>query len=136
MASAIYPKFKEWLISSALGGGATLPAADVRAILVDAQDYTYATSHEFLSDVPGAARVAASPTLGSKTFAQGVFDAADTSFPTVTGDQSEAIIIYVHTGSDATARLVAYIDSGTGLPVTPSGGNIPVTWNASGIFAL
>jgi hypothetical protein len=33
--------------------------------------------------------------------------------------------------------LVAYIDSSvTGLPVTPNGGNIGITWNASGIFAL
>jgi hypothetical protein len=46
-------------------------------------------------------------------------------------------VIYVDTGTAATSPLVAYIDTGvTGLPVTPNGGNITVTWNASGIFAL
>jgi hypothetical protein len=43
----------------------------------------------------------------------------------------------VDTGTAATSPLVAYIDTGvTGLPVTPNGGNITVTWNASGIFQL
>jgi hypothetical protein len=47
------------------------------------------------------------------------------------------MVIYVDTGTAATSPLVAYIDSGvTGLPVTPNGGNISITWNASGIFAL
>jgi len=59
------------------------------------------------------------------------------TFSSVSGNQSEALIIYIHTGNEATSRLVAYIDTGvTGLPVTPSGGNIIVVWNASGIFTL
>jgi uncharacterized protein YigE (DUF2233 family) len=46
-------------------------------------------------------------------------------------------VIYIDTGTAGTSPLVAYIDTGvTGLPVTPNGGNINVTWNASGIFAL
>ena len=40
-------------------------------------------------------------------------------------------------GANTTWPLIAYIDTGvTGLPVTPNGGNITVTWNASGIFKL
>ena len=32
---------------------------------------------------------------------------------------------------------MANIDTGvTGLPVTPNGGDISITWNASGIFTL
>jgi len=55
----------------------------------------------------------------------------------VTGNTVEALVIYVDTGSAATSPLVAYIDTSvTGLPVTPNGGDITVTWNASGIFAL
>ncbi len=44
---------------------------------------------------------------------------------------SEALVIYQHTGVDATSELIAYIDTGvTGLPVTPNGGDITVTWDS------
>ena len=37
----------------------------------------------------------------------------------------------------ATSPLVAFIDTGvTNLPVPPNGGDIAITWNASGIFSL
>jgi hypothetical protein len=45
-------------------------------------------------------------------------------------------VIYKHTGTESTSTLIAYIDSGTNLPVTPNGGDITVQWNASGIFSL
>jgi hypothetical protein len=47
------------------------------------------------------------------------------------------LIIYRHTGTEATSHLIAFFDTGvTGLPVTPNGGNITVAWSGSGIFAL
>jgi hypothetical protein len=48
-------------------------------------------------------------------------------------------VLYKHTGSDATARLIAYIDTASsGLPVTPNGGDIVVQWDsgANRIFKL
>jgi hypothetical protein len=133
MANAIYPKFKE----QALQAGVNLSSGDIKAVLVDLADYTYSAAHEFLSDVALAGRVATSPNLASKTFTNGLFDAADVSFTAVTGDQSEALILYIDTGTAGTSRLIAFFDTGvTGLPVTPNGGDINVTWNASGIFQL
>lgn len=132
MASTLYPKFKEGLLS----GAVDLTTADVRAILIDTADYTYSAAHDFLDDVPSAARVAVSTALASKTVTNGVFDAADKTLTAVSGDQSEAIVVYVHTGTESTSRLVAYIDSGTNLPATPNGGDITIQWHASGIFAL
>ena len=44
--------------------------------------------------------------------------------------------IYFYNGNVATDALIAYIDSGTGLPVTPNGGDINVTVNASGWFTM
>jgi hypothetical protein len=41
----------------------------------------------------------------------------------------------VDTGNAATSRLIAYIDTASGLPVT-LGGDVTVRWHASGIFAL
>jgi hypothetical protein len=76
-------------------------------------------------------------TIGSKTFTNGVFDGTDVTFTAVTGASVEAIVLYIDTGTASTSPLVAYIDTSvTGLPVTPNGGDITITWNGSGIFAL
>jgi hypothetical protein len=37
--------------------------------------------------------------------------------------------VWKNTGSDATSRLLLFFDTATGLPVTPNGGNIAVTWD-------
>jgi hypothetical protein len=62
-------------------------------------------------------------------------DADDFTLPTVSGVSIEALIAYVDTGSAATSRLVGYWDTGvTGLPLTPNGGDVNVTINASGLL--
>jgi hypothetical protein len=47
----------------------------------------------------------------------------------VSGASVEAIAIYQDTGNEATSRLIAYIDTATGLPVTPNGGDINLNWD-------
>jgi hypothetical protein len=133
MANALYPKGKQALLNKEID----MDTDDIRVILVDLADYTYSSAHDFLDDVVAGARVAVSANLANKTITNGVFDADDVTFSSVTGDVSEALIIYRHTGTEATSHLIAFFDTGvTGLPVTPNGGNITVAWNASGIFAL
>lgn len=129
MASVLYPKFKE----SILQAGLNLSSLTVKAVFLDSADYTYSAAHDFLSDVAAGSRVGTAQTLGSKTFTNGVFDAADVTFTGITGDPSEVILIYVDTGTESTSALIAYID---GITVTPAGQNVSVLWNASGIFAL
>lgn len=134
MANAIYPKWKEALLQ---GGANSSLAGNVKAVLVDLADYTYSAAHEFLSDITAIGRVATSANLTTKTYANGLFDADNAVFSAVTGDVSEAVVIYVDSGSAATSRLVAFFDTGvTGLPVTPNGGDINLNFNASGIFQL
>lgn len=130
--SAIYPKAKEQMLQ----GGINLSSATVKAALIDTGTYTYSAAHEFYSDVTGV--VGTPVTLGTKTFVNGVFDAADSSFTAVTGVSAEAILIFIDTGTAGTSRLIAYIDSATGLPVTPNSGDINITWDsgANKIFAL
>lgn len=138
MANALYPKWKESLLqntsgSSLAGSGTT----GVYVALVDTGTYTYSAAHQFYSSLSGV--VGTDQEIGAtKTFTNGVFDGADVTFPTVSGATAEALVIYVkNAGANTTWQLVAYIDTGvTGLPVTPNGGNIGITWNASGIFAL
>ena len=132
MASGLYDSAKK----AFLDGDIDLLTDDIRVILIDAADYTVNFStHDFLDDVAAGARVATSGALTSKTTTAGAFDAADVTFTSVTGDQSEAIIVYKHTGTESTSNLIAYIDSGTGLPVTPNGNNITITWGTD-IFEL
>lgn len=133
MASALYTPFKTLL----LGGDIDLANDDIKVVLVDAADYTFSAAHDFLDDVAAGARVATSGNLTGKSITGGVFDAADLTLPGVTGDPSEALILYKDTGSAATSPLICYIDQATsGLPVTPNSGDINIVWNASGIFAL
>ena len=138
MANAVYPKFKEALLKDTAAFDLSAGGVDVRVILIDLADYTYDVAHNMLDDVPAGARVAVSTALASKTVSTaGVFDAADKTLSAVTGDVSEAIIIYQHTGTESTSQLICFLDTGvTGLPVTPNGSDITLTFNASGIFAL
>jgi hypothetical protein len=132
MANAIYPKWKEAISQASANSALT---GTVKVALVDTGTYTYSAAHEFLSSLTG--RVGTDQTIGTKTYTNGVFDGADVTFSAVSGASVEALVIYIDTGVAGTSRLVAYIDTGvTGLPVTPNGGDISVTFNASGIFAI
>lgn len=137
MASAWYPKFKEALLTGATNSNPS--TGTVKAALIDTADEAYNAADQFLSDVTGAGIVATSAAFTTKTFTNGVFDADDISFTGVTGDQSEALIIYIDTGSSATSRLMLFIDTASaGLPVTPNGGAVNVAWDngASKVAAL
>jgi hypothetical protein len=67
-----------------------------------------------------------------------VFDAADVTLTSVTGSSVESIVGFFETGVEATSVLIWFMDTGTGLPVTPNGGDITVQWDsgANRIFAL
>ena len=135
MANALYDYGREGF----LDGSIDWDTDDIRVILVDSADYTVnLTTDQHLDDVTAGGRVAVSGSLTSKTVTAGVADAADVTFSSVTGDVSEALVIYQHTGTESTSRLIAYIDTATGLPVTPNGGDITVTWDngSSKIFKL
>jgi hypothetical protein len=145
MANALYPKWKEELLkgtaSALLNGSGT---TGVYAALVDTGVYTYGSSHVYWNDNAGAndaidGLVGAEVEIGAtKTYTNGVFLGANVTFTSVSGNSAEAIIIFVkNAGANTTWRMVAYLDTNvTGLPVTPNGGNITVTWNGSGIFGL
>jgi len=122
-----------------LDGSIDWDTDDIRAILIDTDDYTVdLDAHDNLDDIPAGARVAVSSALTGKTVTDGIADANDVTWPSVTGDQCEAIVLYKHTGTESTSRLIAYIDDATGLPVTPNGGDIKVEWadTADKIFKL
>ena len=102
----------------------------IKVILVDTGSYTPQVGvHQYLADIPISSRIAGPVTLTSKTTSGGAADAADITFTSVTGPSIEAIVIYMDTGTEATSPLIAFIDTATGLPITPNGGDIIVTWD-------
>lgn len=128
MANALYDKGREGF----LDGSIDWDTDNIKLVLVDAADYIVnLTTHTFLSDVPAISRATngISGNFATKTVTAGVADAADVTLTTVSGDVSEALVIYKDSGVEATSRLIAYIDTATGLPVTPNGGNITISWD-------
>lgn len=112
---------------------------NIKCALIDTADYTVnLATHDNWDDVPSAARVAISGNLAGKSVTDGVADATDVVLSAVVGDPCEAIIIFADSGTESTSRLIAYIDSATGLPITPNGGDITIVWNngADKIFKL
>lgn len=135
MSNQLYPLWKQTMLSDKLS------AANVKVMLVNTVTgtvYTYSAAHQYHSDVTAGAIVATSGNLASKTFTNGVFDAADLApaFSSLSGVESEALILFEDTGVSGTSELILYIDTATGLALTPDGNNVNITWNASGIFAI
>jgi hypothetical protein len=133
MANALYSKAKE----AFLNGSINMVANTITIALVDTGVYTYSATHQFRNEVSNSA-VISSTTLANKTITNGVFDADDATFSSVTGANCEALLIFQDTGVQSTSRLIAYIDSATGLPILPNGGDISVAFSSgsSKIFAL
>lgn len=139
MANALFDPGREGFLKAEISWN----VAVIKCALV--RGYTFNAAHKFVSDVTGAGGtlVATSSALSSITFANGVADAADVTFTAVgAGAAITSVIIFqssaVTGGADVAAsaqRLIAYVDTGTGIPVTPNGGDITITWgNTPGVL--
>src|SRR4029077_8289375 len=135
MANTVYSLYKQAILGA---GGINLLTDTIKAALVSA-GYTpnYATD-QFYSTV-SASTIGTPQTLTSPSVTLGVFNAASpVTYTAVSGAQVTQIVLYKDTGTGSTSPLVANINVSTGLPVTPNGGNITITWDAGAnkIFAL
>ena len=142
MASALYSPGREGF----LAGEIDWDTAVIKVALV--RSYTFSAAHKFVSDVTGAGGVlhVTSAALATKTVTGGTADAADVTFTAVASNASgHSLLVFqasaVTGGADVAAssqRLIAYIDTGTNLPITPNGGDVTVAWDsgANRIFTL
>ena len=138
MANAWYPIYKQNLLAGTSGydlDNDTTTDGPYCA-LVDTGTYTYSAAHDFYNDLSGV--VGTDQRISTPTVTIGTFDGDNLTYTSVSGNSVEALIIYRHnSGANSTWPLVLYLDTSvTGLPVTPNGGNITVTWNASGISTI
>src|SRR3990167_540559 len=135
MANALFDKGRE----ACLGGDLDWDAHDIKLVFVDhADDNPDPAVDDNLDDIAAGARVATSGNFAGKTKTIGVADADDVTVTSVSGDQFESTVVYRDSGAEGTSTLIAKIDTATGLPFTPSGGNVTVVWDsgASKIFKL
>lgn len=134
MANSLYDPGREGILDDTI----QMSTDDIRTMLV-LSTYTFSAAHKFISDM-GAVDNGRSAALASKTFTSGVFDAADTTLTATAASASKALVVFKHTGADATARLIGYIDTpASGLPFTPAASQVvPITWDngANKIFKL
>lgn len=135
MANALFDSGREGF----LAGDIAWDTDDIRCCLV--RGYTFSAAHTALSDITGAGGtiVQSSSAFGTKTTTAGVADAADVLFTAVpAGSPITSVIIYKEGATDAARKVIAFVDTGTGLPITPTGADITVAWSngANKIFKL
>lgn len=126
MANTLFDKARQRFLEAQINW----TSDTIKCILVDSGAWTpLPATHEFLADISPSARIAGPVTLTGKATTGGAADAADCTFNTVSGNSIELIIIYKDTGTEASSPLIAIIDTATGLPITPNGGDIIITWD-------
>jgi hypothetical protein len=133
VANAAFTPAYEGLIA----GEIDLDTASIKAAFV--RGYTFSASHKFVSDITGAGGGTINGTsaaLANKTVTGGVFDADNTTATTTASAVNHGILLYqasaVGGGADVAAsaqRVIAWYDTGTGLPIQPGSGATPITWD-------
>ena len=102
--------------------------------------YTYNAAHKWVSDVTGAGGTlhATSSALANKTGTNGVADADDVVFTTPAANATDhSVLVFqssaVGGGADVASsaqRVIAWIDTATGLPIQPNGASITLAFDA------
>lgn len=133
MANAVFTAAREGFLT----GAVDLDTATVKAALV--RGYTFNAAHVFVSDVTTASGVfnGVGVALANKTTASGVFDADDVDVTTTASAVNHGVLLYQSSaaagGSDVAAsaqRVIAWFDTGTGLPVQPGTGTTSIAWSS------
>jgi hypothetical protein len=94
---------------------------------------TFNNAHEFVSDLTGASIVARSGALAGKTTTNGTFAANNITVTAVSGSAFTHVLLYKDSGADASSPLIANFDI---TSFTPTGADISVVFNASGLFSI
>jgi hypothetical protein len=132
VANAHFTPFAEGIIA----GEIDLNTAVIKCALV--RGYTFSAAHKFVSEVVATGTLnGTSAALGSPTVTGGVFDSADTTITAAASASNHGLLLFqssaVGGGADVAntaQRLIAYYDTGTGLPIQPGTGDVAVAWDS------
>lgn len=104
----------------------------IKVALVSSSYSASQNTDEFYSVAVTSGIVSAGVTLTSKTNVLGLMSAANTTWTSVSGSQVTQLVGYVAGGSPGTNDFILFnLSTGTNLPVTPNGGNITASWDAT-----
>jgi hypothetical protein len=143
VANAFYKSFLNSLLSQVTP--VDFDADSINFVLTDnagADGAPDVATDDFYDDIDGSTVNSISADLGSKTIGtlgDGVFDAADLApaWTSVSGATVESITMLKDTTVPSTSPLIGYWDTGvTGLPLTPNGGDVNLSFNGSGIIKV
>ncbi len=139
MADQYYNDTPNSFLGNPVHNRADLDTDDIRCWLYDETADARNLADEDFFDIAAAARIAESTNLASKTVGtvgDGIFDHADFVFVSVTGASVESIGYWGFNATETIAPLLWVLDSATGLPVTPNGGDITWAPAAGGVIDI
>lgn len=139
MADGFYVEFRNSILGAPTHSAIDLDTDTIKVALRDeGVTAINLTTHVDLADIStslvGTAQTVASPTVG--VVSAGTFDHANVTWTAVSGASVESLDYYKDSGVAGTSPLICNIDSATGLPVTPNGGDITWTPDAAGVFQI
>lgn len=136
MANALYDKGRDGF----LVGSVNWMTGTVVPYLVSS--YAVSLSGDtFLSDIPAAAWRARGTYIPSRGHIAGIASAASAMVIPAVGSggaaTAVAVVLVQETGASQTSLLIAYMDTMSGLPFVPNGGDVQIDWDSvNGIFKL
>lgn len=134
MANALYDAGRQGF----LDGSIDWDTNTIKCVLVKSTYTVNLATHDNLDDVGAGTRLATSDAFTGKTTTAGVADADNVTIASVPTGPVTAIILFKDTGVESTSRLIAYIDTATGLPLTTDSTPVQIVWDngANKIFKL
>lgn len=140
MADAFYEEYRNGMLGGGVHAQPDLNSNDIRVGLRDeGVTAINLAAHQDLADIAsslvGAHTALAGLTVG--VAGVGAFDHDDETYPTLSGATVESLDYFdFQTGVAATSPLIANLDSWTGLPLTPNGGDVILAPAAGGVFQI
>ena len=137
MVDAYYNDAGNNWLGNGVHGNTDLDTDDIRIVLYDEGADARNLADADIADIIAGAQIQISANLTSKTVGSvgdGIFDHADEVFATVTGSSVDSLIYYEFNATATIAPLLFVLDSWTGLPVTPNGGDITAAPAVGGVL--
>lgn len=138
MADQLYTDFRNGALGAPTHSVIDFNTDNIKAVLYDEGADALNLADVDLADILTAARIGTTANLTATVgvAADGAFDHADITITAVSGATVESITYYKDSGVASTSPLAFNIDTWTGLPLTPNGGDVTLTPAAGGVFQI
>ncbi len=132
-----------------LSSSLDLAADTLKVLLLKGSGYSFDPDHNFVADLTPASNEVSGGSYARQTLAgksvteddandRAAFDCSDLTFSAVPaqggGAQVTALVLFKEVTNDADSPLLAFFDTVTGLPFTPSGSDVVFQVAAAGLL--